>query len=117
MNCSELKTAEYLTSPLFTTTEKRLLFRLRSRTLEVKANFPGQNQDRICRTCEKADETQSHLLQCEAIVAKLGIVQSQESDLNENFIFGSTEQQTKIVKMYSDILEAREILLPPTPSD
>ena len=116
LDCSELKTAEYLTSPLFTTREKRLLFRLRSRTLEVKANFPGQNQDQICRTCGKADETQSHLLQCEAIVAKLGIVQSQESDLNEYFIFGSAEQQTKIVKVYSDILEAREILLSPTPS-
>ena len=84
--------------------------------MEVKANFPGQNQDQICRTCGKADETQSHLLQCEAIVAKLGIVQSQESDLNEYFIFGSAEQQTKIVKVYSDILEAREILLSPTPS-
>ena len=41
LNCRELKQAEYIQNSTFTTREKRLLFKLRSKTLDVKQNFPG----------------------------------------------------------------------------
>ena len=116
LDCSMLKPAEYIVSQKFTTREKRLLFRLRSRTLELKGNFPGQFQDLICRTCGLADETQHHLLQCEAITSKLGYVQQQISDLDEHLIYGNAEEQAVIVKVFSDILEARDALLSSSPS-
>ena len=111
-----LKPAEYIVSQKFTTREKRLLFRLRSRTLELKGNFPGQFQDLICRTCGLADETQCHLRLCEAIASKLGYVQQQISDLDEHLIYGNAEEQAVIVKVFSDILEARDALLSSSPS-
>ena len=43
LDCEELKMAHYIKNPALTTREKQLLFKLRSRTLEVKLNFPGQN--------------------------------------------------------------------------
>ena len=116
LDCSLLKPADYIVSQNFTTREKRLLFRLRSRTLEIKGNFPGQFQDLICKTCGLADETQCHLLQCEAIASKLGYVQQQISDFDEHLIYGNSEEQTVFVKVFSDILEARDALLSSTPS-
>ena len=41
LNCEELKMADYIKNPALTTREKQLLFKLRSRTLDVKQNFPG----------------------------------------------------------------------------
>ena len=48
LNCSELKPCEYILNSTFTTREKRLLFKLRSRTLDVKQHFPGLNKDPWC---------------------------------------------------------------------
>ena len=94
----------------FTTREKQLLFKLRSRTLDVKSNFPGQNRNPWCTSCGLFQETQSHLLQCPEIVTKLSYLAGKSSTLNENFVYGSHKQQQIIVKIYSDILEVRENL-------
>ena len=94
----------------FTTREKQLLFKLRSRTLDVKNNFPGQNRNPWCTSCGLFQETQSHLLQCPEIVTKLSYLAGKSSTLNENFVYGSHKQQQIIVKIYSDILEVRENL-------
>ena len=39
LNCIQLKVAEYLKDSRFNTREKQLLFKLRSRTLDVKQNL------------------------------------------------------------------------------
>ena len=101
LNCSELKQADYLHDQNFSTHEKRLLFKLRSKTIDVKQNFPGLNKDMWCTSCGLFPENQSHLLQCPALVVLAG----ETSTLNENYIYGSTEQKRSIVKIFSDILE------------
>ena len=68
LSCENLKSADYIQSPLFSTKEKELLFKLRSKTLEVKQNFPGQYGSPWCLSCGLFQETQSHLLQCPEIV-------------------------------------------------
>ena len=62
LSCSKLEVADYIKHPTFSTTEKMLLFKLRSKTLDVKANFPGVNRSLWCKTCGLFTETQSHLL-------------------------------------------------------
>ena len=110
LNCSELKTAKYLEDPSFNTKQKQLLFKLRSRTLDVKANFRGQNCDIICNSCGLFPETQSHLLQCPQLVTRVSYLCGQTSKLNEMDIYGSTEKQKIMVNIYSDILEVIENL-------
>ena len=110
LDCTEIKIAEYMQSSNFTTREKQLLFKLRSRTLDVKSNFPGQNRNPWCTSCGLFQETQSHLLQCPEIVTKLSYLAGKSSTLNENFVYGSHKQQQIIVNIYSDILEVRENL-------
>ena len=39
LDCKEVKMAEYLQDPRFSTKMKQLLFKLRSRTIDVKQNF------------------------------------------------------------------------------
>ena len=71
LKCEELKMADYIKNPALTNREKQLLFKLRSRTLDVKQNFPGQYLNSCCTSCGLFEESQGHLLQCTAIVSKL----------------------------------------------
>ena len=98
LSCSKLEVADYIKHPTFSTTEKMLLFKLRSKTLDVKANFPGVNRSLWCKTCGLFTETQSHLLQCPAIVVHLEYLVGKTSKLEENFVYGNSEQRERIVE-------------------
>ena len=110
LSCTQLKVAEYVENTRFTTLEKQLLFRLRSKTLDVKQNFPGQHRNPWCKSCGLFQETQSHLLQCPELVKCLQYPAGRPSKLNENHVYGNIDQQKVIVQIYSDILEVRENL-------
>ena len=110
LSCTKLKTAEYIEDSTFNTPDKQLLFKLRSKTLDVKENFKGLNSNPWCISCGLFPETQSHLLQCPQLVIDLTYLDIKASTLNENYIYGSLKQQQMIVKIYSDILEVREKL-------
>ena len=110
LQIDKLKPAEYIESPDFSTFEKRLLFKLRSRTIEVKQNFPSAHRNPWCISCGLFPENQSHLLQCPALVVKLNYLAGKTAKLNENFIYGNQKQQQIIVKIFSDILEVRDNL-------
>ena len=110
LNCTEVKTAEYLKNPLFNTKQKQLLFKLRSRTLDVKVNFPGQHRDLLCRSCGLYPESQSHILQCPQLVTKVDYLKGNTSRLIENDIYKDIMKQQTIVNIYSDLLEVRENL-------
>ena len=110
LNCTQLKTAEYLKNPRFSSKQKRLLFKLRSKTLDVKQNFSGQHRNPWCTSCGLFPETQSHLLQCPQLVINLQYLSGKTAKLNENFIYGNMQQQEIIVNIFSDILEVRENL-------
>ena len=110
LDCSRSRTADYLNNTNFNTKQKRLLFKLRSRTLDVKLNFRGQQSNILCISCGLFPESQSHLLQCPQIVTRLNYLNGKTSKLNELDIYGDIESQKRIVNIYSDILEVREKL-------
>ena len=110
LKCDELKMAEYLQDPRFTTYEKQLLFKLRSKTINVEENVKGMNSTPWCTSCGLFRETQGHLLQCPELVKCLNYLHLKPSRINENLIYGRIDQQEMMVKIYSDILEARENL-------
>jgi hypothetical protein len=96
LQSSSFKTAGYLIDERFSKSEAQLLFRLRSKTLNVKQNF-----ENLCQTCRLFPETQSHLLQCPEIAPKLKLLNLQENDAEEKFIYGNIDQQLIIVNIYS----------------
>ena len=51
--------------------EKQLIFKLRSRMTNVKANFKSMYENLECNLCEKSTlQTDAHLLDCEALIQK-----------------------------------------------
>ena len=47
--------------------DKCFIFRARTQTLDVKCNFKLEQKSLTCTKCDKFDETQRHLLECEAL--------------------------------------------------
>ena len=60
---STLSTSEYLTDDRFVKSELDLLFKLRSRTIQVKQNFTHANlSNMICEMCKLFTCTQEHVI-------------------------------------------------------
>ena len=69
---SKLETSKYLLSNIFTVAQSKLLFKLRSRMLDVKMNFKNKFNDDInllkCNQCNTGElDDQSHIISCKVI--------------------------------------------------
>ena len=67
---TELIEERYLKDKRFSLSDVQMLFKLRTRMLDVKKNFPSLwNNSLTCRTCKdvKEVESQEHLLYCKEI--------------------------------------------------
>ena len=84
--------ASYLSSKSLCTEEISTLFKLRSRTVDVKENNSSSHRDNMwCRTCYLFPESQQHLFQCTEIRSKFQMVDFM--DLNYEMIFGNLQNQ------------------------
>ena len=115
LKSSSFKAASYLVDSNFTKNEAQLLFKLRSKTLNVKLNFQSKEnahlQENLCRTCHLFPESQGHLIQCPQIVPKLKVMCPMNTSIEENWIYGSVDNQLKITKIYIQILDIKNCLL------
>ena len=65
----KLSIQPYLTDIKFTTVEKQLLFSLRGRCTDSRANFRSMYEDVLCKLCDAgATQNDAHLLDCVAII-------------------------------------------------
>ena len=107
------KMQEYLTTDKLTKPEKILLFKLRSRMIEIKGNFPERHRSNLhCELCddETEDETQSHLLKCNFLLNHPDLEQ-EIGTIQMSDIFNDLASQIKAVKVWKKILEVRKIKL------
>ena len=111
LQSSSFKTSAYLVDKKFSRNEAQLLFKLRSQTLNIKMNFQSQYSNILCKICKLFPESQSHLLQCPEITPKLKLLNLNTSIIDENFIYGNTEKQQLIVKIYTQIWKVRTEIL------
>ena len=101
-----------MTSSLFRNNEVNLLFALRSRCIECKANFRNREEDIICQLCsEQEEDNQQHILHCKTLKK---LFKSQEI-LNENIqyndLFKEVRKQKIIVNLFKELLDIRKHLL------
>ena len=91
----------YLMSLDLTVAEKKMLFLLRSRMYPVKNNFQNGHNDLQCSLCQKALESQEHLLVCEGIVnekeLKNAIINRK---ISYEDIFGSQNKQREAIRIW-----------------
>ena len=98
LHSSSFKTEDYLVDGRFSRTEIQLLFKLRSQTADLKMNFPKISSDNLCSSCKLFPESQSHILQCPAIIPKLNLLAVQHCKLNEESNKGHIDEQLKILQ-------------------
>ena len=106
----KFQTAQYMVEPSLNKKEQQLLFGLRTKTVNLKMNFKQQHKDHLCLTCNLLPETQEHVLQCPEIVKHMKHIIKQDSKWTEDDIYCKLEDQIRIVKIYSEVLEIRNKL-------
>ena len=88
-----LKRKQYLSENILSKSDAQLLFKLRTKMLDVKANF-GEMYDRdlTCRTCkvENTIENEDHIIKYEALRSE---VHREDEEVNFSYVFMDNEKQ------------------------
>ena len=109
----KLEIQTYFTSPLFSNTEVRLLFALRSRYIDCKANFRNKysKDNLLCQICAKSEETQIHIFECEILKNKLKSEEILKDKAEYNDLFKDARRQKVIVTIFTKLLDIRKTIL------
>ena len=109
------KLKEYLKSSEITLDEKRLLFSMKTRQVNVKTNYRNGFSNLLCRLCEKPGEEESeiHLMSCEKILMESGIKEKLEN-IAFSDIFGPMEKQISAIKVWKKVLKIWSVKLEAT---
>jgi hypothetical protein len=105
-----LKRKAYLQDNIFSKCDQQLLFKLRTKMLDVKTNFGELYQNNLmCRTCRKVGsvENEDHLLNCEALISENKNI----GEVEFNFVYKNIEKQKKALEVFKAVLRKREVLL------
>ena len=104
---------EYLKSPHLNTDEKRLLFALKTRGVNVKTNFKNMfsKTNMSCRLCKSnEEESEIHILKCSEIVKDKSL-KDEISKISYSDIFGTIDEQIKAVKVLKKVLKVWNLKL------
>ena len=102
----ELELQDYFTHHKVTAEEMRIVFRFRTRMLTFGENFRGNNFGRLCPLCNKHIDCQDTLNDCQVIRNKF---KDDFSGCIRNLY--STYQTTEAIKMLSEVINYREIVV------
>ena len=106
---------EYLINPQINNSIRSLLFNLRCQSVRgVKANFSNfyQGSTQCHFKCLNKEDSQEHMLQCHELLLHLDLNQkSILSEVEYSDLFGSTDKQIKIAKLFQILIRIQERLL------
>jgi len=95
-----------------TTKQKKLLFSLRTRSVDVKTNYKSKYKFNMqCRLCEKFEDSEKHYLECEKMLANIGSNFDLTRAKYENIFSSDLKDQISITKIYEQIFKTRTKLL------
>ena len=95
-----------------TTDEKKLLFALKTRAVNVKTNYSSNLTNMQCRLCRKNGEEESelHVMHCENIISDINLKNDLETIAYED-IFGSLDKQILAAKVWKKVIRAWNLKL------
>ena len=99
---------KYIISGLFNTKEICLLFKIRTRMLDVKINFRNFYADNKCRLCEIEEETQNHLLNCPELIKNCPELYNDMIVKYEDIFSDNVKKQHRVTKLYIKVLAVWE---------
>ena len=108
LDMRDMRISPYLLDSRFSKCERELLFKLRSKTVWVKGNFPNAylENNMLCELCRLFPCIQSHPLQCPKLTSSL--IVEEKLNISEKFIYGYVDQQLLYVKIYKQHWDLRE---------
>ena len=105
-----LTPASYLSSKTLNREETQTLFKLRTKTINVKMNQESSYKNNPwCRACKLFSESQEHLCECPEVRKRLCNIEL--SDIKFEMIHGKQSDQEKFAKTYHIILKAWEDII------
>ena len=114
LSYSKLKMQKYLKANNSNNTveEAQVIFKLRSRMTDVKANFKNKYEEFECDICKDEEETQKHILECEDILKNTTRIKK-ETEYEELFK-DNVKNQTEIAKMFIENMKVKKKLMEKT---
>ena len=108
MNISyeKLQMQEYLLSTEMETREKKLLFQLRTRMVDLKVNFKNGHADLSCPLCSRSEDNQMHVLECSIILRNTSFFSDQSSAYSDIFS-DEVKKQAVVAKTFSALWKIR----------
>ena len=98
---------EYLTTNRLSTSEKQLLFKLRTHMIQVKGNYSSMFKDDMsCRLCDtNSEESQEYILSCPSLATSFNINNVKYMDIYDQ----NLDIQITAVKHWNTLLKNRTI--------
>ena len=105
----ELILQPYLKPGNMSNIQRKFLFKLRSRMLDVKVNFPGTQENLVCELCGEHNDDQESLLVCEKLDESNSLV-TKSPDFKDLF-FSHVDKQLQKSLILKKKFELRKKLL------
>ena len=98
----------YLNNESLKIEEKKLLFKLKNRLIDVKWNFKKKyKEDLACRLCSFKEESQLHLLNCKVILNDVNIKKALEGFTYSDTFSANLETQTHMIQTWQKVMKLR----------
>ena len=111
LNYNNLEVQSYLKSDSnLNNDEKQLLFKFRTRMIDVKINYRNRYLDSTCQLGCDSEESQSHLFECEVLINKCEDLANNVKVEYED-IFGDRTSQIDAIKLLTKMWNTREQIL------
>ena len=105
-NLNTYKYQDYLLTNRLTTKQKKLLFSLRTWTIDVKTNYKSMHTfNMLCRLCKKEEDSEKHYLECDVIRENIDHSIDLTQAKYENIFSSDIEDQILITKIYDQIFK------------
>ena len=101
----------YLRNESLKIEEKKLMFKIRNRLIDVKSNFKKKYKNNlICSLCEMAEESQSHLVNCTVILSDSSIKSALEQYTYSDLFSENLKTQAHMINTFNKIMKFRTFL-------
>ena len=113
-NLTSFKLQDYLQTDKLSTKEKKLLFSLRTRSVNVKRNYKNMYKFNMkCALCENEndEESEKHLLKCPIILENMDNVAEVQNACYDDIYSQNIDSQINITKIFAKVFKTRSTLL------
>ena len=98
----------YLENECLKIEDKKLMFKIRNRLIDVKANFKTKFKDDLtCRLCKTDEESQPHLFSCVEILSDKTVKDAMEDHTYNDSFSNNIKIQERMINIWHKILKIR----------